>query len=94
MVIKNHRYKPEIYFNFVKHILLSGQNLLNILKLANLNTANDKRIENFSVVFFDSLKRLVSRTKMIQESPKESFETLIQCIENAAELIENIEQLK
>ncbi|KAH9493732.1 hypothetical protein DERF_014468 [Dermatophagoides farinae] len=32
-IINHRQYKPEVYFNFVKHILLAGQNLLNTFKL-------------------------------------------------------------
>ncbi|XP_075679318.1 uncharacterized protein LOC113794866 isoform X2 [Dermatophagoides pteronyssinus] len=67
--------KPEIYFNFVKHILLAGQNLLNIFKLylkqwkksnhQQTTTLNNNELDEFFQQFLDQLKLIVMKTKRL-----------------------------
>nr|XP_027200815.1 uncharacterized protein LOC113794866 [Dermatophagoides pteronyssinus] len=68
--------KPEIYFNFVKHILLAGQNLLNIFKLylkqwkkfnhqQSTTTMMNNELDEFFQQFLDQLKLIVMKTKRL-----------------------------
>ncbi|OTF81754.1 hypothetical protein BLA29_012427 [Euroglyphus maynei] len=70
-IINHHQYRPEVYFNFVKHILLAGQNLLNTFKLLRRqwkqHAVVDQMIEldRFSTNFLDQLKQIVMKTKRL-----------------------------
>ncbi|KAF7492137.1 hypothetical protein SSS_05423 [Sarcoptes scabiei] len=65
------RYPIEIYFNFIRHILMAGQNLLNIFKLSmdgdrkRKFDANRSQTDLFADRFLDCLRQLVIEAKKL-----------------------------
>src|SRR5699024_2338329 len=92
------KHSPEVYFNFVKHILLSGQNLLTIFKSLNRYLRVDVKnlqFNDFSDKFLENLRLIVIKTKKVSSDSSNSslVNDLIASIKSALSVSKMLEQL-
>lgn len=83
IIERNH--PSSVYINFTKHILLSGQNLLLVVKSLNRHFDQIENLCHFADQFYDYLRQIVTKTKKsaADQSASKSREEMAESIKNA-----------
>lgn len=83
----------DVFINFTKHILLSGQNLLLVVKsFIHHCPQSNPRLTQFDNKFYEHLKLIVLKTKKAvgEQSNTKSIDEMVSAIKNALQFTNNL----